>query len=199
MRNYKFLLFGTLSLFLLINTRYYWEGILGPGVILFGLVLLALFITLLAGFVSQLYYTIKERFSNRKRTYLTIIMAFALTMVIAMPGGIINERFESKDVFVAESEGPANCTTTFSLKENNEFYVKDICFGIYRSHGNYAVKNDTIKFHYLSADHINPYGFGIYKPDTGLHKKSSGELYLYKSKKDTLPYPMEVYENNLFK
>lgn len=193
MHSYKYSLAGTIILFLLVNTTYYWEGLLGIWIILAELVLLLGFLILLAYLIRHLQTAIKERFKNKKRLYLTIIMICTLGLIAARPRGIIDfEKFEGKDVFVAWSEGVANCTTTLKLKANNQFYITDVCFGIYKSHGDYAVKNDTIRFNFSVASGGATYQFGVYK-------RFNNQLLLYQSKKDTLPYPMTVYKNELIK
>jgi hypothetical protein len=199
MRPYKTLLISTIILFLFINTCYYWEGMLGEWNLL-SLVLYALsFLILLICLTRQLYLVIRERLKNKARIYLTVIMIFLLGLIAAKPKGIIDfERFESKDLFIAWREGVANCTTTLKLKENKQFYIRSICFGVTKNSGNYSVKDDTIKFKFsLLNNREKHYEFGIYKAYNHPNGKIIGEIRLYTSSKDTLPYPLGVYKNEL--
>jgi len=141
MRQYKTILISTIILFLLINTGYYWEGMLGGWnfllLILYALSFLVLFLCL----IRQLYLVVRERFKDKGRIYLTIIMIFLLGLIVAKPNGIIDfEKFEGKDLFIAFQEGVANCTTMLKLKEKEQFYIRSICFGDTKTWGNYSVK-----------------------------------------------------------
>jgi hypothetical protein len=200
MRLYKLLLISTTFLFLVANTAYFWEAwvdVWGILIYIFGFLV---FLTLLICLIGQLAIILDERFKNKKRIYLAIIMAIVLGLTGIKPHGIIDyEKFEGKDVFVARSEGAANCTNTLKLKENHQFYITDICFGVYKNQGIYDIKDDTIKFKFSIANNIKTYEFGIYKWFNNPNNKTIGKLLLYKCKKDTLPYPMTVYKNELIK
>jgi hypothetical protein len=159
------------------------------------------FLTLLICLIRQLFWVIKERLKNKARIYLTVIMICFLGLIVAKPNGIIPfEKFESKDLFIAWQEGVASCTTTLRLKENNQFYIRSICFGDDKVWGSYSLKNDTIKLNFSTLNNRNKhYEFGVYKPIANSHDKIIGEVFLYTSKKDTTPYPLSVYKNDLIK
>lgn len=201
MRHYKILLISTIILFLLINTGYYWEGMLGGWNFFLMLLYVISFLTLLICLIRQLFWVIKERLKNKARIYLTVIMICLLGLIVAKPNGIIPfEKFESKDLFIGWQEGVANCTTTLKLKENNQFYIRSICFGDDKTWGSYSLKNDTVKLKFSPLNNRNKYyEFGVYKPIANPHDKIIGEIFLYSSKKDTTPYPLSVYKNDLIK
>ena len=201
MRRYKTLIISTIILFLLINTGYYWEGMLGGWNFFLILLYVISFLTLLICLIRQLFWVIKERLKNKARIYLTVIMICFLGLIVAKPNGIIPfEKFESKDLFIAWQEGVASCTTTLKLKENNEFYIRSICFGDDKIWGSYSLKNDTIKFKFSPLNNRDKhFEFGVYKPIANPHDKIIGEIFLYSSKKDTTPYPLSVYKNDLIK
>lgn len=193
----KILLPGTLILFVLVNTRYYWEGMLGGwNMLLFPvcvLTLLVLFVSLLV----QFYRIIGNRFKNRSVAWITGIAALLLALIVWQPYGIINyESFEDKDVLIAFNEGVANCTTTLKLKENKTFYIRSVCFGIDKEGGTYTLINDTIKFNFSS--YRPKYRFAVFKKGRK-QKILPYELYLYKSVADTLPYPLVITKNLLLK
>jgi len=145
---------------------------------------------------------IRERLKNKTRVYPTVIVVILLGLIAAKPDGIIDfEKFGSKNLFVAWQEGVANCTTTLILKENRQFYLRSICFGYEMNWGNYSVSNDTIKlkFSFLLDGRARNYDFGVYKPYSHPKGKPIGEIRLYTSARDTLPYPLEVYKNELIK
>lgn len=199
MRKYKFLIISTVVLFLMINTDYYWAGLLGVFEMLLMLVYFVSFLVLAICLLRQLFLIIKERLQNRSRLYVILIMGLLLGLIAIKPFGIVNfEKFEGKDMFVAWREGVANCTTTLKLKENKKFSITSICFGKDKLNGTYSIKNNIIKLNYSSlSGRIKQYEFGIYKPDT--NKKYRGEILLYTSKKDTMPYTLTVFKNELIK
>ena len=201
MKPYKSLIISTAILFLLVNTGYYWEGLLGfwnmPLLMLYAIAFLILLIALL----RQLFFAIRERLKNRSRIYLVTIISLLLALIGLKPYGIINfEKFESNDVFIGWQKGVAGCTTTLKLKQDKQFYIRSLCFGDYKTGGNYSVKGDTVKFRFsgLNARNKN-YEFGVYKPTVNPHDKIIGEIFLYTSKSDTMPYPLVVYKNELIK
>lgn len=201
MRRHRTLIISTSILFLLINTGYFWEGMLGGWNMLLVLLYAISFLTLFVYLIRQLLRVIGERFRNKARIYLIIIMALLLGLIIARPNGIIDyEKLGSKDLFIAWQEGVANCTTTLKLKENGQFYLRSICFGDDKNWGTYSIKSDTIKlkFSRFSFDEKH-FEFGIYKADDRPHGGIIGEIRLYRSIKDTLPYPLVVYKNELIK
>ena len=200
MHNYKLLLISTIVLFLSTNTCYFWEAWVDVWGILIYILGFLVFLTLLICLFGQLAIILDERFKNKKRVYLVITMSILLGLTTVKPHGIIDyARFEDKDVFEAWSEGVANCTATLKLKENHQFYLTDRCFGVYKNHGAYIVKNDTIRFNFVANNSTTSYYFGIYKRFNNPNNQTIGTLLLYKSKKDTLPYPMVVFKNDLIK
>ncbi|WPV00905.1 hypothetical protein SNE26_03885 [Mucilaginibacter sp. cycad4] len=191
----KTLLPGALILFVLINTSYYWEGMLGGwNMLLFPvcvLTLLVLFVSLLV----QFYRIIRNRFKNRSVVWTTGIAALLLSLIVWQPYGIINfESLEDKDVLIAFNEGVANCTTTLKLKENKTFYIRSVCFGIDKEGGTYTLNNDTIKLNFSS--YRPKYKFAVFKK-RDKEKVLFYDLYLYQSAGDTLPYPLAIKKNLL--
>src|SRR5688572_17007717 len=105
MSRYKWLLTSTVILFLCINTAYYWEGKLEFWAMLLYLVYLIVFVVLSVYLIVYIFLTIKERFRDKGRLYITLIMALVLTAVSVKPRGLIDfESFESKDVFAGWQE-----------------------------------------------------------------------------------------------
>ena len=128
-------------------------------------------------------------------------MGLLLGLIAIKPFGIVNfEKFEGKDLFIGWQEGTANCSTTLKLKENKKFTITSFCFGEDKIRGTYSLKGDTIKLKFSSLDSmIKSYEYGIYKPYAGPNKKIVGEILMYTSKKDTMPYPLTVFKNELIK
>lgn len=195
MRKYKFLIISTVVLFLMINTDYYRIGLFFELGSLYFTALLVLTICLLC----QLYLTIKERLQNRPRVYLVSIMSLLLGLIFVKPSGIIDfEKFEGKEVLTAWSEGVDGCGEGIILKENEVFYMKSICFGAEdKMRGTYAIQNDTIKLKFSTlAGFTKQYEYGLFKLND---KKRRNEVLLYASKKDTMPYRLTVFKDELIK
>jgi len=194
MRRFRFLIISTVVLFLLINTEYYWEGLFFGFDLFLKWFYIIFFLILIICLVRHIVLIIKERFKNRQRIYLTLIMSLFLGLIYTKPFGIINfEKFEARDVLEAMQEGAGNCTITLKLKENKKFTITSLCFGEDKMHGTYSLKADTIKLNFSILSIITKrYQYGIYN-------KESGEVLMYTSKNDTMPYPLTVFKNELIK
>ncbi len=201
MRKYKFLIISTVVLFLMINTDYYWNGLFFGFDLVLKLFYLISFFVLTICLLRQLFLIIQERLQNRPRIYLILIMGLLLGLIAIKPFGIIDfEKFEGKDLFIGWQEGTANCSTTLKLKENEKFTIMSYCFGEDKIRGTYSLKGDTIKLKFSSlGSMIKRYEYGIYKPYADPQKKIVGEILMYTSKKDTMPYPLTVFKNELIK
>jgi len=155
------------------------------------LIFIACYLFLIGGLVYRVYWLIKHKLSGRNYIYQLLTIFIILILITVKPRGLFNyEKLEDKDVFTAESEGAANCTSKLKLKSNGQFSIEDICFGFYKTRGIYTVKNDTINFKFSSADDGKNYKFGIFNP-------IQREIFLYKSANDTLPCAMSVLRNEL--
>ncbi len=143
----KGLLITILIFFLIINTNYYWEPKLGLLVIPVYLILAVVYLGLTFSLFSQIYFIVKENFTNKFRLLTTGILTIVLTLTFFKPFGFIDfERFEGEDILVIQREGVANCMTTLKLKEDFTFKEINVCFGISEVTGNYRIENDTIYF-----------------------------------------------------
>jgi hypothetical protein len=182
----------------MLNTSYYWEGFLGGWNMLVLLFYVVIFLVLFITLLYQVYLIVKERVKNKQRLYLVFTIISLLSLSAYKPYGIINyEQFEGNDLVIASNEGAANCTTTFKMKENNKFSIRDVCFGIDKITGTYQVYKDTIK---LAARFNNSkYKFGIIKKVRTPDNYIFTDLSLYKSPQDTTPIHVTVTKNLLFK
>ncbi|MFD0748857.1 hypothetical protein ACFQZS_01805 [Mucilaginibacter calamicampi] len=143
---------------------------------------------------------LKERFENRPRVYTVLIIGVLLGLIIAKPSGIIDfAKFEGKEIFTAWQEGVDGCGIGLILKENKDFYLKSICFGVEdKMRGVYVIKNDTIKLKFSTLiGFTKKYEYGVYKSKGS--KKTEGEVLLFTSKKDKIPYVLNVFKNELIK
>jgi hypothetical protein len=196
---HKGLIISIVIFFLLINTSYYWEGNIGfwafPS--FFGLIIF--YLTLIILFLRQLYYTIKERFADKQRLFVVVLIFIALITTSLYPKGLINfEKFEGKDLLVAQGEGAANCMTTLKLKDNNKFTEKTICFGIFETKGSYELKGDTVFFSNVSLGRNEDeyYKFAIVNRNN-LDDKQDNYMIRYKNYTDTIGYPIRIIETHL--
>jgi hypothetical protein len=186
------LLLVTVLLFLLINTQYFWEEMLGFFAMPLTLVFAITFLVLVFQVLRQIYLSARERFRDKQRIYKITLVIILLTLVVLRPFGLIDYRvFESENVLVAEREGVANCMTTLMLKESGRFRMRSVCFGVDEETGTYTFNKDTLKLNYASfRGGDNGFKYGIL--DT-----ADKSLKLYRTALDTLPIPLYVSKNEI--
>ena len=115
----------TLILFLIINTSYYWEGEFGIFAFPIFIILFILFFLLCIELIRQIYISIRDKFTEKRRNFLLTFMFITLTLIIIKPTGIINfEKLEGENLYFAQAEGAANCTSTLKLKNQISSYMK---------------------------------------------------------------------------
>ena len=115
----------TLILFLIINTRHYWEGEFGIFAFPIFIILFILFFLLCIELIRQIYISIRDKFTEKRRNFLLTFMFITLTLIIIKPTGIINfEKLEGENLYFAQAEGAANCTSTLKLKNQISSYMK---------------------------------------------------------------------------
>ena len=198
----KGLIITTIIFFLLVNTTYYWEGKLGIFAMPAFLILFVVFVGLGVSMLRQLYFSCKEKFKDTPRILTIGILTTVLSLAFFKPFGLIDfDKFEGKDLFIAQREGAANCMTTFKLKENNKFTERSVCFGITEIKGNYKIKNDTIYFENveLGRKENEFYTFAVIKPSTFDKDNKHFDLVRYKDFNDTTGHELWVIKNDLDK
>lgn len=148
----KTALFLTILLFLIENTRYFWEEEFATVTLLIYLFLSLLYICLIGLIIYFFITSIFEKFKNKHTNWTLGIMAFVLALNFFKPYGLIeDEQFESKNLLIAQRESDANCRTIIKLKANNNFVEEVSCFGIKQTEGEYTIKNDTIFFSNINS------------------------------------------------
>lgn len=198
----KTLLVITLLFFITLNTAYYWEGSFGLYFFPFVLFLGVIYLWMVFLFFQQLYWLIKERFTDKKRLLVTSILTAVLLLTFYRPFGLINfARFESEGMLVAEREGAANCMTTFKLKDDFTFKEKTACFGISETSGRYHLQHDTIYFDNVSVGRHEDkyYEFAVIKPSKFYPDSKHFDLVRYESLADTVGVTLWVTKNELGK
>ncbi|UQB70369.1 hypothetical protein [Epilithonimonas zeae] len=137
LRKFPIQFISVLILFILINTSYYWEGEFGFLSFLIFIILFIWFCILSIELIRQVYISSENRFNDKLRNYLIGFMILCLTLIIIKPTGIINfDKLEGENLFFAQAEGAANCTSTMKIKkDNNKFSYESICFGIEKTKG----------------------------------------------------------------
>jgi hypothetical protein len=194
----KLLIAVIIIYFLIINTSYFWETHIGVYLILIDFLLFLIFIVLVITLFFQFYDSIRERFKDKSRILISLVLLICLILIAYKPGGIIDfEKFEGKVLLIARYEGVANCTTTLKLKSKGNFTDICICFGIQKAKGLYTLKNDTIWL----TDPLN-YGntqrFAVLRKSKSYNKSKYPEtLMVYQNQTDTLPMKMNVVFNSL--
>jgi hypothetical protein len=186
--------------FIIVNTSYYWKGKLDFYAFPVFLILFILFLVLNIALFRQIYFAFKDKFKDKKRIIIIGLLITVLVLTFLKPSGFINfEKFESKNILIAEREGVAGCMMTLKLKENNKFTAKSVCFGMTETKGNYEFKNDTIYFNNvkLGRGEKKFYKFAIIKQLKYYNNEKYFELLSYQSKNDTIGHGLKVTLNKL--
>ncbi|HEY1202973.1 MAG TPA: hypothetical protein VGE79_18440 [Niastella sp.] len=192
----KRLLISAIIFFLVVNTSHFWSGIIPfPWDLLLFLLLVILYGVLIVALVLQVAYASEEKARDKQRYVTIAVVALVIILVGYRPGGMIDfERFESKDLLIAQREGVANCMTTFKLKEDKTFRERSVCFGVKKKEGKYSIHNDTITFSAVDKDF---YKFAVIKPSDSLSGGNIGDLVLYRNVQDTTPLKLWITINEL--
>ncbi|MBK8353750.1 MAG: hypothetical protein IPL21_19505 [Saprospirales bacterium] len=141
----KRLIISTVIFFLTVNTTYYWESKLGIFAFPVFLILAVVYFVLVIALLRQIYFVVKEKFSDKTQLLIIGFLTLLLTLTFFRPFGIVNfNKLERGDILVAEREGAVNCMTTFKLKDNFTFSERNICFGVTEIKGKYYLQYDTI-------------------------------------------------------
>lgn len=188
MKNKKTII-AALLLFLIVQTRYYWEEYIGVGILLVMFILFVIFIVLLGIFISNLYQAAREKFAVKNRNIMLIILAVIISITAIAPWGLFHfEELEGKDKIIAEYEGTPIYSATLKLKENGCFIHSEYSLGVTRTKGNYRISNDTV---YFSGRNLPAtyYQYGIIKKEK---RKYLGTIALYKNKKDKKPLYFDI-------
>lgn len=138
-------LLAAILLFVLVNTRYFWET--KVSVLLLPLTLLiaisGLIILLLTLRKAILFFRYKEK--NNLAILLSLVLL--LCLLIKYPEGIIDfRRFESPTTLKAYREGVGGGGDMLYLREDSTFIDRYVMFGIDEQKGRYRIANDTIFF-----------------------------------------------------
>lgn len=161
----KSLVVISITLFLILNTLYFWDKYLGPFNLLIFFIVVGTYIFLSACLLYHIIRSAIERLKDKSRLHLVALMAVILILIAWKPFGIIDyKQFEAKSLLIAEIEGAANCHSVLKLKENNHANIRHVCFGIEENEGTYRVSNDTV-FLKFQADTLYS-GFAVITVDT---------------------------------
>ena len=196
----KALLLTAFILFLIINTSYYWESLLGHFTFLIYLLLAIAYIIVTILLVKQIIFAIKEKFSDRIRTVNIGAITLLLTLIFIKPFGLINfGKFESNSIFIAQTEGAANCSTILKLKDDFTFRERNVCFGINEINGKYHIKNDTIFFQSTNTNTKEEdfYEFAIIKKSEIYNSEKQIGLVQYKNSQDTTGRLLVITKNDI--
>ncbi len=201
LRKRNILLIACGVFFLLVNTSYFWDGWLGVGAMLSFLLLVVCFFVLAGVLLWQLTLTVWERFADKNRLLVTVVLAVVLITSFFYPNGVIKyTRFEPENLLVAQREGAANCTTTLKLRENGSFLERNVCFGVTETTGRYRISDDTIFFEDVSLGrHVDDFfEFAVVKPK-GQFGNELGDLVRYRSYSDTVGVALWISKNEMEK
>ncbi|RXR31250.1 hypothetical protein EQG68_10205 [Flavobacterium piscinae] len=184
----KGLLLAIILYFLIVNTSYFWESHLGLLAFPFYLILGVVYLGFIFVFIRNIYFLIKENFSEKKRFITCGLLLLVLTLTFLKPKGIFDfERLESSNILEAQSEGAANCTTVIKLKKDYTFNKRSICFGVSKVKGNFIFQNDTIYFKNIQLGKLDTefYSFAVIEPDEFNKMNKHFILKCFKNKTDS--------------
>jgi len=155
-----------------------------PGAFTIGVLLIGLSLWFLILGVA-LYQIVKLALESPKHyqrlIYVGVILGLNF-LSLAEPMGMIDwDKYEGKNLLVADREGTANCRTILKLKADNKFKYTSRCFGVDFHLGTYKFRNDTL--------HLQ------LKRDVGYMDKSSFAT-LVKSEKDSTKYVRLILHEN---
>ena len=157
---YKKTLILTIVFLALISTSDLWSSNLGIFAMLSLLALGILFVVLFVMFGYHLFQAIRERFINRQRIYLIVIITFTLALSAYEPRGLINYNLlNGEPVLYASRKGAGSCSSNLYLYENGKFRYLYICFGTSSVTGEYKIIGDSIVFVHSGVDF---YKYAIY-------------------------------------
>ena len=195
----KGLILSAIIFIVLVNTTYYWEGKLGFFTILIDLALAGACVGFIIVLFRQIYLALKEKFRDRQRFILIILLITALVSVLRKQYGFNNH--EANDLLVAGREGAANCNTILSLKEDFTFDETTVCFGVSVVEGKYHLQNDTIYFDNVQLGRRGDkyYKFAVIKKSKFNNSKIIADIVRYENLKDTIGHDLWVTKNELNK
>lgn len=183
-----------------INTSYFWQPLIGILAIPIFLLLIGLYLVLTGLLIGQLFFSIREKFTDKQRLLVIALLATVLTLTIVKPTGLINfDKLEGEDLLIAQREGSANCMITFKLKENNKFLERNVCFGVTEVRGDYQLVGDTIIFSNvkLGRNQSEYFRFATIKPARVKFPDRIGCLIRYKDANDTTGQEIWIIKNEL--
>ncbi len=195
----KGLFITTIIFFLTINTKYYWEGKLGLFAFPAFLILVVIYFGLAIALVRQIYFIVKEKFTNKARLLTIGFLTIVLVLTFFKPSGLIDfDKLEGEDILVAQREGAANCMTTFKLKNDFTFREQNVCFGVTEVIGTYRISNDTIYFESVKRGKQEDikYEFAVIE-ELEHYTENPLALKLYKDKNDTIGLNYFIGKNKL--
>ncbi len=183
----------------MVNTTYYWEGKLALFAFPAFLILVIVYFVLAIVLVRQIYFLVKEKFTDKQRLVQVGLLTIVLALTFYKPFGFIDfDRLSGKDLLIADREGGGNCTTTLKLKDNNTFREQSVCFGITEVKGRYELQGDTIFFKDVNKGRQSEYySYALIKSADYQNKKIIGVIVRYKDKANTEGHELFITKNDL--
>jgi len=182
-----------------VNTTYYWEGKLDLFAFPAFILLVIVYFGLVVALVIQVYFLIKEKFTDKKRLLQVGLLIIVLALTFYKPFGFIDfDRLSGKDLLVANREGGGNCMTTLKLKDNNTFRERSVCFGVTEIKGRYELRGDTIFFKEVKKGRQSEYySYALIRQADTQNKKIVGAIVLYRDINDTEGFALFITKNDL--
>jgi hypothetical protein len=198
----KGLIITTITFFLTVNTIYFWEGQLGLFAFPAFLILVIIYLGLGVALLRQIYFLIKEKFTNKFRLINSGLLILVLTLTFLKPFGLIDfDKLEGNNILIAKREGAANCMTTLKLKDDFTFNERTVCFGVSEIKGDYHLQNDTIYFDNVNLGRYENgfYKFAVIKSSKFNEDGKYFDLIRYKNLTDTIGHELSITKNELNK
>lgn len=206
MKKYAEILIVVITFFTLVNTSDLWAGRLS---MLTLFLVPTLFVTFVCLFVKLVYYIVllfKEKFQDRWRIFVVVVMLFVLGLAIYRPDGLITyDYLYGYRVFgVSYSDDDLYMTIDLYLDENlNRNFVYrsyDFYLCTYSLTGKFDTQNDTIIRFLDVSPNREFYKFGIYNRNSATYPDKGRDLDMYLEEADTIPkYSFRVDYNRMYK
>lgn len=197
---YKLLLILSAAFLVAVYTIFLWIDTISFFLQLLVAISLSLgFLCLAICLLWHLFFCIKEKFKDKQRNSILGVLCCVMLVAYFQPFGLLTiDRFQGKDLLVAQHEGSANCMTVLKLKEGNQFLEQSVCFGIERVSGRYELRNDTIYFMdvELNKGIISYYKFAVIQKEKD-GESELGTLTRYKDYNNSTAKPLWIIKNDL--
>lgn len=181
MKNIPFTLFLYALYFIIIQTSYFWLGLIGPFALPVLFILFLLFLVLIVQWFKIVIHLTSEKWLVKRHLSHLLILGSLILLVGFAPKGLIDfEKMEPEPLFTAVCSGNAGCTSYLKIINQKDFHYKQVCFGMFERSGEYSAHGDTIFFNDREL------AYAVYLPKEG--DSTNRRLMVYYQKEDSTTF-----------